>query len=325
MTSRSITAISALFALVAALWAGPAAAQQQGAGYVSNLSGPLFVVKADGSRRVLSIQSAVEAGDTLITEDKTYARVRFSDTSEVTLRPGSQFKIETYHFDRQAPEKDNVGYRLFKGALRTVTGLIGKRGNQEAYQLHTTTATIGIRGTVFGVTVCVPGSCADLAPGTYVNVIEGRVAVGPPQVFAVVPPLGVTVPPAVPAAEAPAARPGAPAAPSPAAPTTTPPVAPPSPAAPAALAVAPPAVTPIAPPVVPTAPTLVVLSAGQFGYVPPAGPAVQLPSDPGVGKLFTPPPALIQRQDAPPPAQNPAGGAPQKPVTAPAASDCVVR
>jgi hypothetical protein len=296
MTSRSITAISALLALVAALWVGSAAAQQQGAGYVSNLSGPLFAVKADGSRRVLSMQSVVEAGDTLITEDKTYARVRFSDTSEVTLRPGSQFKIEAYQFDRQAPEKDNVGYRLFKGALRTVTGLIGKRGNQDAYQMHTATATIGIRGTVFGVTVCVPGSCGDLAPGTYVNVIDGRVAIAPPVIV-----------------------------PIPIVPTPAPPVAPAAPGAPPAAPPAAPAAPAVTPPVAPTAPAPVVLSAGQFGYVPPAGPPVQLPSDPGIGRTFAPPPSFTQRQEAPPPAQNPAGGAPPKPVTSPAASDCVVR
>jgi hypothetical protein len=36
--------------------------------------------------------------------------------------------------------------RLLKGGLRTVTGLIGRRGNQNAYRIGTSTATIGIRG-----------------------------------------------------------------------------------------------------------------------------------------------------------------------------------
>src|SRR3990172_1322936 len=171
MTSRRISATSAraalavrvaalvatlVVALAAGSVAGPALAQQpqQGAAYVSNLSGPLFAVKSDGSRRVLSTQSVVSSGDMLITEDKTYARVRFSDTSEVTLRPSTQFQIENYAFERAAPEKDNSAFRLLKGAFRTVTGLIGKRGNLDAYKVSTATATIGIRGTVFGVTVC---------------------------------------------------------------------------------------------------------------------------------------------------------------------------
>ena len=289
MTSRRISATSAraaLGALAGALFAalvttaGPALAQQ-GAGYVSNLSGPLFAVKSDGSRRVLSTQSVVNAGDMLITEDKTYARVRFSDTSEVTLRPSTQFQIENYAFERAAPEKDNSAFRLLKGAFRTVTGLIGKRGNLDAYKVSTATATIGIRGTVFGVTVCLAAeaeakaaaeaaakgaldpaaaqaaadaaakkakeTCGGLAAGTYVNVIDGQVAIGS----------------ALPA-----------------------------------------------PPI--------LLSAGQFGYVPPAGPPVQLPSDPGIGGPLG---VTFQRQDAPPPGSQ-APGAGTKP---PPASDCLVR
>ena len=306
MTSRRISATSAraaLGALAGALFAalvttaGPALAQQQqGAAYVSNISGPLFAVKSDGSRRVLSTQSVVNAGDMLITEDKTYARVRFSDTSEVTLRPSTQFQIENYAFERTAPEKDNSAFRLLKGAFRTVTGLIGKRGNLDAYKVSTATATIGIRGTVFGVTVCLAAeaeakaaadaaakgapdpaaaqaaadaaakkareSCGSLAAGTYVNVIDGQVAIAPPLLPV----------------------PGAP-----------PLVAPP-----------------------------IVLSAGQFGYVPPVGPPVQLPSDPGVGRLFAPPPSFTQRQEAPPPGEQP-GAQASKQVTRPTSGECEVR
>lgn len=259
MASQKITAISAIAAMVAALSAGPALAQQErGAGYVSNLSGPLFAVKADGSRRILSVQSAVDSGDTLVTEDKTYARVRFTDQSEVTLRPSSQLQIENYAFDRQAPDRDNSAFRLLKGALRTVTGLIGKRGNQDAYRVNTATATIGIRGTIYGVTVCAPGTCGSLAPGTYVNVIDGGVGIAPP-----------------------------------------------------------------APPGVPPPPPL-VLSAGQFGYVAPSGAVSQLPGDPGVGR-FTPPASFVQRQDAPPPAQQQPGEPAKPPVLRPSSGACDVR
>jgi hypothetical protein len=296
---------SAFFAALVTLpFAGPSLAQQQpGAGYVSNLSGPLFAVKSDGSRRVLSTQSVINAGDTLITEDKTYARVRFSDTSEVTIRPGTQFQIEAYSFDRDAPQQDNIAFRMFKGALRTVTGLVGRRGNQDAYRLSTATATIGIRGTIFGVTVCLPGTCGSLAAGTYVNVIDGRVAIAPPPLVPLVIP--------VPGAPTPPLPPGAPAAAPPGAPPAAPPAAPPG--------------APVAPPVAaPAAP--VVLAAGQFGYVPPAGPPVQLPSDPGIGRLFAPPPSFTSRQEAPPPAQQQQPGTQAaRPVTRPSSVECEVR
>jgi len=41
--------------------------------------------------------------------------------------------------------------------LRGITGLIGKRGDQEAYKLHTTTATLGIRGTSGETLDCTQG------------------------------------------------------------------------------------------------------------------------------------------------------------------------
>lgn len=131
-----------LFALVGQAWA-------QAAGQVVNLSGPLFSVKGDGAKRVMSVGSAIEQGDTLVTEEKTYARVKFSDASEVTLKPNTQFKVENYAFNQAEPAKDNAVFSLFKGALRTVTGLVGKRSNQDAYRMSTPTATIGIRGTQY--------------------------------------------------------------------------------------------------------------------------------------------------------------------------------
>ena len=45
-------------------------------------------------------------------------------------------KLEQYQFDKDKPQADNLGMRLLKGGLRSVTGLIGKRGNQGSDVLH---------------------------------------------------------------------------------------------------------------------------------------------------------------------------------------------
>ena len=60
------------------------------AGTVTHLSGPLMVKKADGSVRALYINSAVEEGDVLITEKRTYARLKMRDNSDITLRPNAR-------------------------------------------------------------------------------------------------------------------------------------------------------------------------------------------------------------------------------------------
>jgi hypothetical protein len=117
------------------------------AGTVTHLSGPLLAKKADGTSMVLSQKSIVESGDLLVTEKDTYARIKFTDNSEITLKPNTQIKIDAYLFDRAKPEADSAVFNLIKGGLRALTGLVGKRGNQDSYQLKAPSATIGIRGT----------------------------------------------------------------------------------------------------------------------------------------------------------------------------------
>ena len=144
---RKCIAINALL-LLASLFAAALDCAAQVAGKVTHLSGPLLARKADGTAKVLAQNSAVEQGDTLISEKDTYARIKFIDNSEITLRPNSQFRIDSFSFDETKPEKDSAILNLIKGGLRAVTGVLGKR-NHERFGLNTPTATIGIRGTVF--------------------------------------------------------------------------------------------------------------------------------------------------------------------------------
>lgn len=131
-----------LCGVVSASWAA------QVAGTITQLSGPLLAKKADGAVRVLSLRSEVESGDTLVTEKNTYALLKFIDNSEITLKPGTTFKVENFAFDAGKPDGDQASFSLVKGGLRSVTGLLGKR-NKEKFSMKTPSATIGIRGTTF--------------------------------------------------------------------------------------------------------------------------------------------------------------------------------
>ncbi|HEY1044259.1 MAG TPA: FecR family protein [Telluria sp.] len=144
---RNSTAIKAL-AFAALMWLGASAWAGQVAGTVRQLSGPLIAKKADGRIKVLAMRSEVEQGDTLISEKNTYALIKFIDNSEITLRPDSSFKIESFAFEEGKPDGDSATFNLVKGGLRSVTGLLGKR-NKEKFSMKTPTATIGIRGTTF--------------------------------------------------------------------------------------------------------------------------------------------------------------------------------
>ncbi len=133
-------------------------------GEVIHVSGTLSVMRPDGSIGVLGQKSEVHPGDMLSTQKDSYAQINFSDGSSLTLRPLTQIKLDTYNYVPDRPEADSVFLRLVKGGMRTVTGLIGKRGNQDAYRIGTMTATIGIRGSVGDTIVCEP-SCSGVVKG----------------------------------------------------------------------------------------------------------------------------------------------------------------
>ena len=156
-------------------------AQAGTAGQITHLSGTLSAKRADGTSKLLSVKSEVLEGDTISTETETYARVKFADGGEVVLRPGTQLKIENYAYNAAKPESDNIVMSMFKGGLRAVTGLIGKR-NRDKVTFQTETATIGIRGTHFGALLCqndcggVPTTGGKPPPnGLHVDVTSGAV------------------------------------------------------------------------------------------------------------------------------------------------------
>jgi len=155
-------------------------AQAWADGKITHFSGEVSVQKADGTILPGAAGVKVLESDTLITGGKGYARLEMSDGGEMVLRPNSQLKIETYRFNSGKPAEDTSVFNMLKGGLRTVTGLIGKRGNKDAYELKTNSATVGIRGTQFDMRVC-QADCGSLADGTYLAVRFGAVRTGNAQ------------------------------------------------------------------------------------------------------------------------------------------------
>lgn len=153
-------------------------------GIVMNVEGSLSAKGSDGKLRVLAGRDKVFGGDVLFTGKDSYARVKFSDGGQISLRPTSQFKIEKFNFDEKQPGKDAAEFNLIKGAMRSISGMIGKRGDPDSYSVKTREATAGIRGTKFGVRLC-KGDCDDtplpdgspIPDGTHFDVLEGTIIV----------------------------------------------------------------------------------------------------------------------------------------------------
>jgi len=132
------------------------AAQAAQAGEVDFVRGTASLQRTGEPSRILGKGLALRQGDVVSTGPNSYAILKFSDGTRMTVRPDTRFLIQVYQFRPQAAENESAGsmvLSLFRGGLRTLTGLIPKRDN-DAARVVTPTATVGIRGTDFDMRLC---------------------------------------------------------------------------------------------------------------------------------------------------------------------------
>ncbi len=176
MLKKHYTAIFALsLCCVSSLWAAPSVGQ------VRAINGTVYATPQQGVARTLAAQSQVFEGDTLHTEQSSFAQIQMEDGGKLVLRPQSRLLINQFRFSKEKPEEDSFAFSLLKGGLRAFSGLVGKRGNKNAYQGRAGTATVGIRGTEYDFTLC-QQDCfnaqgALLPDGTYYQVVHGQIII----------------------------------------------------------------------------------------------------------------------------------------------------
>ena len=169
--------------LAAALaWTIAFAAHAQVAAKITHITGTVIETDAAGRSRVLATDSSVVAGARLSTAADSYAHLQFTDGTDLYLRANTEYVVEKYRFEQGKAAEDGFVARLLKGGFRMITGALGRR-SPSAVGISANTATIGIRGTDFGVRLCgapcaaEPGARAMLAfangPAARVVTLEG--------------------------------------------------------------------------------------------------------------------------------------------------------
>lgn len=128
-------------------------------GFIKAITGVVSIRSADGRSKFASEGSKLFVGDVVNTEKGSTAVLKFVDNTQVALRPSTRFVVEDYEFKPDDPVSDKAKFKLLKGGLRTLTGLISKRGDMDAFALQSETATIGIRGTDFSARLCEGDEC----------------------------------------------------------------------------------------------------------------------------------------------------------------------
>lgn len=116
----------------------------------------------------VSAGQKIYAGQTVTTSSDGEVHLETEDGGIIAIRPNSVFRVDEYKADG-GPD-DRIFMSLAKGAMRSITGWIGKY-NVSGYRITTPSATIGIRGTDHETTVIGEGGGDE--PGTYDMVNEG--------------------------------------------------------------------------------------------------------------------------------------------------------
>ena len=156
-------------------------------GSVTFKTGDATITHADKSVVQAAKNTELNAGDTVETKDGRL-QLALIDGGKVSLQPNTIYKINKYEFSGKEDGTEYAFTELIKGGLRTVSGLVGHK-NRDRYQLKTTAATIGIRGTEFtanfdgntlimttnhgSVDVCNEGGCLNAITGQSIVVTIG--------------------------------------------------------------------------------------------------------------------------------------------------------
>ncbi|HKB61317.1 MAG TPA: FecR family protein [Burkholderiales bacterium] len=149
-----------MIAIVSAAFSNPALANT---GKVDFTIGNVTVTGSDGRGQPLTKGAEVKSGDKIVSSVDGRAQIRFSDGAYVSLQPNTEFDVKEYRYSGKTDGTESALFGLFKGAMRTVTGLVG-RANKSRYRIVTSTATIGIRGT--GGLIAIGADGSTLVTGT---------------------------------------------------------------------------------------------------------------------------------------------------------------
>ena len=102
----------------------------------------------DDQGRKLALSDDVYHNETISTEAGSATELVFLDQTKLALGPNSSLVLDKVVYDPD-PAKSSFVTTATKGVFRFVTGNLPKK----SYTIHTPSATIGIRGTVFSLSV----------------------------------------------------------------------------------------------------------------------------------------------------------------------------
>ena len=123
-----------------------------GIGSVSELQGSALQVKHGNSVKPGALRSNIESNDIVLTGSNTIAGIKFVDDTKVKITANSRLVIDDFVFDPKQSDAGKLAMRVTLGTVQYASGQIAKNNRQQV-AIRTPTATIGVRGTDFAMTV----------------------------------------------------------------------------------------------------------------------------------------------------------------------------
>jgi len=162
-----VVAIVAVIAIIGSVTPGYAA--QRSIGKVSQKAYiGAYGTPAGGSQSALYYNDKVYQQELVRTIENGRTVIRFLDRTKLQLGSASELVLDTFVYDPDESAGEML-VNLGPGAFRFITGKLKFR---EGFQFKTPLVAIGVRGTVFLVTVAANGA-------TQVAVLDGEVEVAP--------------------------------------------------------------------------------------------------------------------------------------------------
>lgn len=152
-----LSRVIASLALVTSLTLSTVAIAQDSSGMVVASRGEVIAMSNGGSRE-LKQGDFVYVNDEIMTSNRSFAVLQFTDGAKVTVRPDSTMIIEQYLY--AGNDSDEATLNLVEGGLRVITGAMAK-SNPENYKVRTPVALMGVRGTEFSIMLCGDEVCAE--------------------------------------------------------------------------------------------------------------------------------------------------------------------
>jgi hypothetical protein len=137
---------------------GPVMAQTQDSSGMVVASRGEVIALSDGGSRELKQGDFIYVKDEIMTSNRSFAVLQFTDGAKVTVRPDSTMIIEQYLY--AGNDNDEATLNLVEGGLRVITGAMAK-SNPENYKVRTPVALMGVRGTEFSIMLCGDDVCGE--------------------------------------------------------------------------------------------------------------------------------------------------------------------